>query len=290
MKFRFLPLLLACLLQAPRIDAAFVTRPASIDPVTLVNQLRTTQCPRPARRLAPLIDTAGLRRAAQRWSMGGRLEGALDAVGYRARHAAGIELSGVRSGTQLQTLLLQNYCAQLTDATATEIGFYQQGMQLWLVLATPHLQPAIDDQASLQAQVLGLTNNARANGRRCGDQWFAAVGPLAASRELNVAATVQANDMARRKFLEHRGSDGSSPSDRVTRTGYAWKTVGENIALGPESAAEVVNGWLASPGHCENIMDGRFTVMGLAVVSSTGAKPELYWSQVFARPQGSGKP
>ena len=290
MKFRFLTPLLACLLQVTPVDAALLTRPlAGIDLVALVNQLRTTQCPRPATRLAPLADTAGLRHAAQRWSAGGRLEGALDAVGYRARHAAGIELAGLRSGPQLQALLLQN-CAQLTAATVTEIGFYQRGMQLWMVLATPHRQPLIDDQASLQHQVLTLTNHARASARRCGDQWFAAAGPLILARELNAAATVQATDMARRQFLEHRGSDGSSPSDRVTRAGYAWKTVGENIALGPESAAEVVNGWLASAGHCENIMDARFTVMGLAVASSTGSKPALYWSQVFARPRGSGKP
>jgi hypothetical protein len=42
------------------------------------------------------------------------------------------------------------------------------------------------------------------------------------------------------------------------------KLVGENIAYGPKSADEVVQGWLDSPGHCENIMDPRFAEMGIA--------------------------
>ena len=90
--------------------------------------------------------------------------------------------------------------------------------------------------------------------------------------------------MVRRKFFEHTGSDGSQPRDRVLRAGYSFRLTGENIALGPESAEEVVAGWLASPGHCENIMDSRFQDMGIAVASGRG-RGQIYWVQTFGSPR-----
>jgi hypothetical protein len=69
--------------------------------------------------------------------------------------------------------------------------------------------------------------------------------------------------MLKRRYFEHRGSDGSEPRDRVARAGYKSRLTGENIALGPESAEEVVAGWLDSPGHCANIMEPRFQDIGI---------------------------
>jgi uncharacterized protein YkwD len=89
--------------------------------------------------------------------------------------------------------------------------------------------------------------------------------------------------MARKGFFEHRGLDGSQPKDRVLRAGYRPRISGENIAYGPESAEEVVAGWLASPGHCANIMDSRFEHMGIAV--ATGARRgRIYWVQTLGAP------
>ena len=89
-----------------------------------------------------------------------------------------------------------------------------------------------------------------------------------------------ARDMARRKFFEHQGSDGSQPRDRVRRTGYHSRLTGENIAYGPESAEEVVAGWLASPGHCANIMDPRFEEIGVALAIGR-KRGQIYWVQEF---------
>jgi uncharacterized protein YkwD len=98
-----------------------------------------------------------------------------------------------------------------------------------------------------------------------------------------------ARDMARKKFFEHRGSDGSSPKDRVLRTGYEPSLSGENIAYGPESAEEAVAGWLASPGHCANIMESRFQQIGVGV--ATGNKRgRIYWVQDFGAPRYSSAP
>lgn len=137
---------------------------------------------------------------------------------------------------------------------------------------------------AIRARVVDLVNDARSEGRRCGRTRFAPAPPLRVSRKLNDAAAGHARDMARRKYLEHRGRDGSEPRDRVKRAGYQSRLTGENIALGPQSAEEVVAGWLASTGHCENIMDPRFEDIGVAVVTGRG-RGQVYWVQNFGAPR-----
>jgi uncharacterized protein YkwD len=58
--------------------------------------------------------------------------------------------------------------------------------------------------------------------------------------------------------------------------------VGENIAYGAKSAEEVVQSWLDSPGHCENIMDPRFAEMGIAYGAGQASRRSLYWVQLLA--------
>ena len=118
--------------------------------------------------------------------------------------------------------------------------------------------------ATVRARIVQLVNAARSHSRKCGSERFAAAPPLSVSRKLDDAAADHARDMARRSFFDHRGADGSQPKDRVIRAGYQPRLTGENIAYGPESAEEAVAGWLASPGHCANIMDPRFQHIGVA--------------------------
>jgi uncharacterized protein YkwD len=137
--------------------------------------------------------------------------------------------------------------------------------------------------AAIRARVVELVNDARSEGRRCGSERFTAAPPLNASRKLSDAAGDHARDMAGNKFFDHRGSDGSRPKDRVLRAGYASRLTGENIAYGPESAEEVVSGWLASPGHCENIMEPRFRDIGVGVAAGR-KRGQIYWVQTFGAP------
>ena len=143
---------------------------------------------------------------------------------------------------------------------------------------------AREPASAVRARVLELVNEARAQGRRCGGDYHAAAGPLTDSPQLRKAAQRHADDMARRKYFDHRGADGNQPKDRVQRAGYAPRLTGENIAFAPESAEEVVAGWLASPGHCANIMDARFTETGIAVATGR-QRGHIYWVQVFGWPQ-----
>ena len=145
-----------------------------------------------------------------------------------------------------------------------------------------------DSSAAIRARVVQLVNAARSHGRRCGSERFAAAPPLSPSRELDDAATGHARDMARRKFFEHRGSNGSEPKDRVRRAGYQSRLTGENIALGPESAEEVDAGWLDSPGHCANIMEPRFRDIGVGLASGR-KRGQIYWVQNFGAPADSAR-
>jgi uncharacterized protein YkwD len=137
--------------------------------------------------------------------------------------------------------------------------------------------------ATVRARVVELVNVARSKSRKCGAEKFAAAPPLFASRQLDDAAGDHARAMARKNFFDHRGADGSQPKDRVSRAGYRSRLTGENIAFGPVSAEEVVAGWLASPGHCANIMESRFQHIGVGV--ATGRKRgRIYWVQEFGAP------
>jgi uncharacterized protein YkwD len=156
-------------------------------------------------------------------------------------------------------------------------------------LASAMAAPAVvgrDSSATIRARVLDLVNEARSNARRCGADRYPAAPPLIRARQLDEAATVHARAMARKNFFDHRGADGSEPKDRVLRAGYEPRLTGENIALGPESAEEVVAGWLASPGHCANIMDSRFQEIGVAIATGRG-RGKIYWVQTFGAPRAA---
>src|SRR5688572_14938104 len=158
----------------------------------------------------------------------------------------------------------------------------------WALAAPAQVFVAREPASAVRARVLELVNEARAQGRRCGTNYHAAATALTDSPQLRKAAQRHADDMARRKYFDHRGADGSQPRDRVQRAGYAPRLTGENIAFAPESAEEVVAGWLASPGHCANIMDSRFQHIGVGLATGSG-RGKIYWVQNFGAPHSEPK-
>lgn len=138
--------------------------------------------------------------------------------------------------------------------------------------------------ASVIARVYQLINDARAQPRQCGTERFDMAPPLTIAAPLQQAAAGHAAQMARWGFFDHTGRDGTQPRDRLERVGYHSRLTGENIAFGPESAEEVVAGWLASPGHCANIMDPRFRTVGVAF-SIEPRRHAVVWVQDLAWPR-----
>jgi uncharacterized protein YkwD len=135
---------------------------------------------------------------------------------------------------------------------------------------------------SAEAEVLRLTNAARATARKCGDTAMPVVPALTWSGVLAGTAYAHGADMAARNYFAHTSKDGTSFDKRITQAGYRWNSVGENIAAGYPTAADVVKGWLKSPGHCRNIMSPNFTQLGVGL--ATGGKYGTYWTQDFGRP------
>jgi len=250
------------------------------DPAGAVNAVRARGCGgRPAVKPA-LRPDARLDRAAARIAAGDAFRDALQSAGYRAAQVAVLEASG--HAASFSRSLGEGGCKDVTEAAYRDLGVAQRGGVTWLVLAAPLEAPAAGEAATTNARVLTLVNEARAKKRRCGFRRFGAVPPLAPSAALQRAASAHAEDMARRGVMDHAGGDGSTPADRATRAGYAWRTVGENVASGQSTPEQVVAEWLDSPRHCSNIMDSDFTEMGVAVASSATG---VYWAQVFGAPQ-----
>lgn len=155
------------------------------------------------------------------------------------------------------------------------------------VPATEHCAPVSDwDPAWTQweDEVLALTNEQRAKGATCGEYGsFGAAGPLSMSPELRCSARLHSMDMAVRNFFDHTNPDGVDPFTRMAEAGYTGASGGENIAMGQTSPSQVVQGWVGSPGHCRNIMDANFTLIGVGYYSQPGNGwfGGHYWTQNF---------
>jgi hypothetical protein len=217
---------------------------------------------------------------------GTKLGDAIKRVGYPASAATSLHVKGAPSEDAAQRALAVRYCAEIGDPRYTELGVFRNRDNYWLVLGARRVDPRPLDPAATAARVLELVNAARAEARDCGEgHRFSAAGPLAASSTLAEAARLHSVDMAEHRTLGHPGSDGSAPADRVTREGYEWRGTGENVASGQQTPEAVVAGWLESPGHCANIMEPRFTEMGVAFALAPNQNPNIYWTQVFATPR-----
>lgn len=147
-----------------------------------------------------------------------------------------------------------------------------------LVASTPLPSVSSSQNVVNKANMLALVNEIRAKGCNCGSTYMPPVAPLIWNDKLEKAALVHTVDMITKIFFEHTGSDGSSPSQRVTNAGYSWMATGENIAMGYTSEKEVMTAWLASEGHCLNIMRKEFKELGAARVGN-------YWTQEFGTPR-----
>ena len=224
-----------------------------------------------------------LDRAAAQWAAGQTLAAATENSGYRPEAAAGVHLTGPPSAT-IGTLKRSD-CATVTNRGMRDIGIHRRGRDKWIVLASPYVVPSRAEAPMLAARALDLVNEARARGAKCGAHWHAPAPPVRLSGTLGDVALGHANDMAEHDYFEHEDLAGHTPADRVRAVGYRETLVGENIAYGLRSADDVVQGWLESPGHCENIMDPRFAEMGIAFAQGRAVKHGLYWVQVLAAPR-----
>lgn len=260
--------------------------PAAVaDPLSVINTLRTKGCGKQPAAGKTVKRDKTLDDVARALARDDKLAAAIEKTGYPAETSTSFHVKGSREDATVQKILAERYCAGINDPKYVELGAFQTGDETWIVLARRLPPQPVLEPAAVARRVLELVNDARGFARKCGRTSYTAAAPVALSDVLTAAAAAHARDMARTQTLDHRGSDGSSSADRVTRAGYTWRAVGENIASGQKDGDAVVAAWLASPGHCATLMGPQFTEMGLAFALAPGANPGIYWAQEFAAPR-----
>ncbi|MBI5718259.1 MAG: CAP domain-containing protein [Burkholderiales bacterium] len=138
--------------------------------------------------------------------------------------------------------------------------------------------------ATTQA-LLDEINHRRAEGASCGGERKAPAPPMRWNTLLLRAAESHVRDMAaQRGGIGHTGSNGSTVGARAEGAGYRWTSVGENVAAGRPTASATLAQWMASPGHCANIMNPRFLDVAVAGLHLPGTTYNHYWVMVLGRP------
>jgi len=141
--------------------------------------------------------------------------------------------------------------------------------------------------ADFRSTVLARINQVRAKGADCGvDGVFVAAAALTWNDKLTAAAEGHSQDMAAKNYFSHTSADGRTLADRINASGYAWSSAGENIAAGYPNVNAVMDGWIASPGHCANLMNAGFAEVGVVCVPGlAGDTYSTYWTMDLGRPR-----
>ncbi|WOV82873.1 CAP domain-containing protein [Sporosarcina jeotgali] len=121
--------------------------------------------------------------------------------------------------------------------------------------------------SQIEQAVLTLTNAERQK---------AGLKPLQMDEKLMQTARAKSADMASKNYFSHTSPTYGSPFDQMKANGITYRAAAENIAMGQRSAEEVVIGWMASPGHRENILTPGYTHIGIGYDARGN-----YWTQQF---------
>lgn len=130
------------------------------------------------------------------------------------------------------------------------------------------------DGAAWRAQIIELVNQERVrNG----------LGTVVRNETLEDQATQYACEMIAFDFFAHVNPvTQSTLSVRAEEFGYDFRVVGENLAAGQRTPEQAFADWMASPSHRQNVLDARFTEIGVGV--RVGGEFGVYWVQEFGLP------
>ncbi|WP_103104045.1 CAP domain-containing protein [Brevibacillus reuszeri] len=187
-----------------------------------------------------------------------------------------------RLGTiAIATLGLGFVLSGFSNTASAATTYPQYGYQPYMQPVQPQMQapyaaPASQQQPVKQAnqqvdastvgkQVTDLVNQERAK---------AGLKPVELDASLNKVAKAKAADMSNNNYFDHTSPTYGSPFDMMKQFGVSYMTAGENIAMGQRNAEEVMNQWMNSEGHRQNIINPSFTKIGVGFVNG-------YWVQEF---------
>lgn len=128
----------------------------------------------------------------------------------------------------------------------------------------------------LPAVVVDLTNQERLDNK---------IQPLQRSAVLDAAAKLKADDMAKNQYFAHFSPTGVTPWHWFDKAGYVYAHAGENLAIHFTDSDEVVEAWMNSPTHRQNIVDNKYTEIGVATVKGKfEGYDTVYVVQLFGTP------
>lgn len=128
-------------------------------------------------------------------------------------------------------------------------------------------------------------NNARAEGRNCGDDYFPPAPTVLWNDRIAHAALLESQWMQRDNDFGHAWPDGTRVGDRLDMADYKWQHADENIAAGFRTLPAAIQAWIDSPSHCRALMRQDVSETGLAVVpGEPGNTYVAYWTMVLAEP------
>lgn len=145
-----------------------------------------------------------------------------------------------------------------------------------LLLASPSL---IGTQfaAVVTSRLVSLTNDDRAD---------EGLGTLTVNPQLVAAAQAKADHMAAHGYFAHTSPDGSTSWSWFRDAGYRFAYAGENLAVDFTDSGDVNRAWLNSPTHRANIMNGKFTEIGIATAEGMyQGRKTVFVVQMFGTPQ-----
>jgi hypothetical protein len=143
----------------------------------------------------------------------------------------------------------------------------------------PLLLPGVLGYAS-NINVSDLLKNTNAKRNESG------LSTLVLNDKLSAAAKKKAEHMFKHNYWAHIAPDGTEPWSFIMNEGYDYVYAGENLAKNFSSSKDVVNAWMNSPSHRENLLNKNYTEMGLAVVNGVlnGYQTTLV-VQMFGKPR-----
>lgn len=101
------------------------------------------------------------------------------------------------------------------------------------------------------------------------------VSPLQADSHLSYIAYMKSKDMSDLGYFAHQSPTYGSPFEMMESFGYQFVRAGENLARNFTSPAAVVNAWMGSPGHRENILNPNYDYIGIGLFNN-------HWTQLFS--------
>jgi len=124
-----------------------------------------------------------------------------------------------------------------------------------------------------------------------GDRVSLSVPRLRWNETLAVAAREKAEDMAQKGYFAHTSPEGVTPWYWFKKAGYRYRYAGENLAVYFSDTVDVHNAWMNSSGHRANIVNGRFTEIGIATARGVyEGRETVFVVELFGKPQEAPAP